>query len=423
LAGVTLEFIGMAALLAASGFVSGSETALFSLNPNTQGFGRRPVDRLVRLLLQTEHRLLLTILILNNVINVLYFAAATVLASRLDPATPYPALMATGALLALILLGEVTPKVLATNMPLAFARVVAGPLLVVTRLMTPIHLLAERFLGGLVTDSGSTGAGPAISDAELKSVINASKERGVVSESVHDRLIEIVDLGNTLVQAVMQHRLEWPQVSQESDIEAVLAVLREQPAPYVLVNDEDDDCIGLLTPQDLLRGGTVNRRMRKPMVLPANATCAQALLRFQERNRSVALVVDEFGGTLGLLTLRDLTDELLDMSPPDGSLPAPERIADNKYILFGGQSLDGWDVLIDEADRLGCNTIGGFVTKQLGGLPQSNDRFLYNNLLFRVLDLSGRRIGRMEVSILDPYEARRLTGERIKRTTTKMVAR
>jgi Mg2+/Co2+ transporter CorB len=63
LAGVTLEFIGMAALLAASGFVSGSETALFSLNPNTQGFGRRPVDRLVRLLLQTEHRLLLTILI------------------------------------------------------------------------------------------------------------------------------------------------------------------------------------------------------------------------------------------------------------------------------------------------------------------------------------------------------------------------
>ena len=148
------------------------------------------------------------------------------------------------------------------------------------------------------------------------------------------------------------------------------------------------------------------------MYIPENVTCSQALQVFQERNRSVAVVVDEFGSTMGLLTLRDVANELINSDLGDGVIPAPEQVDNNRYILPGGQSLAGWEALIDDFDRQGCNTIGGFVTKQLGGLPQPGDRYLYNNLLFKILDLRGRRIGRMEVAILDAYEARRMTAER-----------
>ena len=86
------EYFGLALLLLASGFVSGSETALFSLNMSTKSFGRRPIDRLISTIMATEHRLLLTILLLNNAINVLYFAWATVLASRYDVSSGIPAL-------------------------------------------------------------------------------------------------------------------------------------------------------------------------------------------------------------------------------------------------------------------------------------------------------------------------------------------
>ena len=96
-------------------------------------------------------------------------------------------------------------------------------------------------------------AGSVISDDELKLVINASKEQGVVSVSVHDRLIEIVDLGGTLVGAVMQHRLDCTQVNHDADVESVVDVLREKPAAHVLVNDDEGDCIGLLTPQAFAR--------------------------------------------------------------------------------------------------------------------------------------------------------------------------
>ena len=134
-------------------------------------------------------------------------------------------------LLALILLGEVMPKVVATTMPLRFARVVVVPLYFSVRFLTPVHLLAERFFGNFVMNTGATSAGSVISDDELKLVINASKEQGVVSVSVHDRLIEIVDLGGTLVGAVMQHRLDCPQVNNDADVEAVVDVLGNSQHP------------------------------------------------------------------------------------------------------------------------------------------------------------------------------------------------
>ena len=132
-----------------------------------------------------------------------------------------------------------------------------------------------------------------------------------------------------------------------------------------MVNDDEGDCVGLLTPQALLRGGSLNRRMRKPMYIPENITCAQALQLFQERKKSVAVVVNEFGGTLGLLTLRDLANELITADVGEGVIPAPEQIDKKRYILPGGQPLVNWEALIDDYDRQGATRLAALSPNSL----------------------------------------------------------
>ena len=405
-----LLIVVLIVLTVCSGAISGSETALFSLE-RVKKSQTASIDWMIEQLLGRGKELLLTILVVNNGINVLYMAIVSLLASQ--PGANSTVVLGIG-ISGLIIGGEILPKIVAARMPWTFARLMSAPLWLLVRANRPINFLIDRIVGRMLNAiAPDDQQASLVSDQELKHVISTSKDSGLVSGTAHDRLIEIVDLGNTTVDEVMTHRVDCLAVEEDATPEQIIELLREKPVSHILVNDAEENCIGLLTPQDLLRGGKISRRVRKPLIIPDNATLAQAMQLFQDRHRTVALAVDEYGGTMGLLTLAHIGDSLLGpgyhASHP--ATEAIEQVTTKKWVLPGNMPLEGWENLIDEEDRQGCNTLGGFVTKMLGAVPTANDRHLYKNLLFRIVELDGKRIGRLDVTLLDRSEVRRMTTE------------
>ncbi len=402
-------------LLLLSAATSGSETALFSLDDGlVTDLRRRPerIGHMIGALLADPGRLLLTILLLNNIINITYFALAARWQGQCDTDLERRLIM-FGSLGGLILIGEICPKVIASRAPLRIARLMAAPLSIASLLLRPLLHVLIPLLRRLSGDAVDVHPDTMVTGDELKMVIEQSRDHGVVSNLVHDRLLEVIDLADTAVTAIMTHRVDCCAIAMDYDLASAIQALRDKPSPYILVHDHQEACRGLLTAQDLLRTDRPAKRLRKPLFIPSTLSVAQALQLFQDRNRTVGVVVDEYGGTAGLLGLAHLGDDLLGrgVSEELPDLPPPERLDDHRWRLPGQHSLIGWDELIAAEDRAGCQTLGGFLAKALGAVPQVGDRLLYDNLLFVVEEVDGQRIRRIIVERLGHMAARRMTRE------------
>ncbi|MFW5750283.1 MAG: hemolysin family protein [Planctomycetota bacterium] len=408
-----IALLGM--LIVLSGTVSGSETALFSINEGQLVELDRETDgisRMVVRLLDSPSRLLLVILSANNAINIAYFALAAQWQAQVHGSAQRAAIM-LGSLAALIMAGEILPKVIASSTPVAFARVFAPVITVLSLALRPVCVVLGpvlRFLGGgeIETQSANTVTGD-----ELKLVIEHSREHGVVSELIHDRLQEVVDLSETPVRNVMTHRVDCCSMPADIDREEAIELLRERPAPWILIHNDDEECIGTLCAQDLLRDQRPTKRLRKPLFIPEMISLAQALRLFQASRRTVGVVVDEYGGTAGMLSLAHLGNELLGqgLSEELPEIPEPALIGPNRWRLAGAHPIEGWETLLEDEDMAGCRTVAGFVAKMLGVTPSEGDRLLYRNLLFQVEQVEGQRIRSIVVEKLAHMTARRYTRE------------
>ena len=148
--------------------------------------------------------------------------------------------------------------------------------------LSPITAMTEKFLGRFLDAvADEDHPGNRVSNEEIKLVIEQSHEHGVVSMAVHDRLVEVVDLSETLVKETVTHRTDIGSVQQDCTREDCIEALRQKSASVILVNDEDDNCVGILTPQDLLRTGRPQKRFRKPLVYSRQCPPFQIIQLFQ----------------------------------------------------------------------------------------------------------------------------------------------
>jgi len=406
--------IPLGALLVASGTVSGSETAFYSLSPGRiaewELRGSR-LQRLVANLIARDRTLLLTILITNNAINIAYFALASLWASQQGGGAFAGGVVTVGALATLIIFGEILPKVIASSRTPQVTCLTAPVLYLLSVLLRPVTALGIRLLGRWIEER-ELRDGSAITGDEIKLVLEQSRQHGVVSQQVHDRLVEVVDLARVPVWKAMTHRVDCPTVRAGGTMDEAVEALREKPSPYLLVMDEREDCVGLLLAQDVLRGGRIAKRMRKPLFIPEGAQLSQAAQLFQESRTGVGVVVDEYGGTLGLCTLAHIANDLLGDGESE-DLPEqaqPEQIDEHRWRLPGTMPLEEWRPLLGiDADN--CATLGGFVCRQLEAIPVPGDKFLYDNLLFQVEEVDGGRIRTLVMERLSRREARRITRE------------
>lgn len=413
-------------LVVLSGSCSATETALFSLTHADRVRLRRThpdTAHRVAVLLAEPRMLLISVLLLNMTVNVTYFVISSVVVGRME--TPLAAATASvGTLLAIILFGEVLPKLLATAHRIGFCRVVARPLLTVFVALGPLRVFLDRLVIGPLARlirPPRAAAAPAASAEELEALLTLSAEQGAIEVQEQQLLSEVVDFGNVRVQEVMTPRVDVVWLDVAADEEEVLGAVRrcgDSEIPVVR-GSPDEEVLGFLDPKRYFAARarsspasvSIAEFVEPAAYVPEKSRLDQLLDYFRRTGRRTALCVNEFGAIEGVVKIGDVVGRLVpaatDGEEPDHGLRAvgpgrwivPGRlsVAAMTDFFFGRQRAGRW------ADRR-VSTVGGLVLLSLGRVPRVGDTVRIGNVEFRVVSMAGRTIREVEVAV-DPEAA------------------
>lgn len=428
-------------LLVASAFFSGSETALFSLSAKARldlARSKTLVARNITQLLSETRSLLITILLGNMTVNVLYFVISTVLLIRLtdpdihglaltaaitsvlawlpggDPSQTYVdtvsgiivSALSILPLVMVILLGEVFPKLVATRMALRWSQIIAIPLMLVHRTITPLRLVLNAVvitpLARLIAPSTKPVE---LSPDEMATLLELSHEQGVIHAEEEQLLQGVLSLSQLQVEDLMVPRVDLTGYDMNAPLNELGEIAtRSQAEDIVVYRESMDHFEGLLPVEAVLRQPPRNRRdlqrlMVQPLVVPEISTADQVLRQFRESGNSVAIAVDEYGGTAGLITLDQIVDAMmrdLGDSPEDTQVPDIERLGPTRWRLSGRLPVSAWvESLGLGQSPLGVTTMSGLVTSMLGRLAKEGDEVELAYAKLRVEEVEGRRISRL----------------------------
>lgn len=391
-----------------SGTFSSSETALFKLGDAEVKDAPRRVQRL----LEDPRALLVSILLANLVVNLLYFALApsafTTLQGPLGIPGPQSGSSLFGglaALLTLLLLGEIVPKALALRLPLGIARLTAIPIGWTVAFLMPVRSVINRVLDfsrRILGEDGKTEQG--VTPEALASVLERSRTSGVLGANEADLLGEIVELEHLRVREAMIPRVELvmfdlDEEDPEEERSRVLAEARRDRVTWMIaVHGSADNIAGGIQVRDLLV-----KRDRSPasMVMPVKfvpevARLVSLLSSLHEDRVSEAVVIDEWGGTAGVVTLEHVFEELVgEIRVEDEEVPETVTpLGEGKYRVSGGLSVRDWNETLGVAIFPGAfETVGGLVTASLGRLPKAGDTVeLGGGLVAEIDQVRGRRV-------------------------------
>lgn len=310
-----------------------------------------------------------------------------------------------------VVAGELMPRSIALQSPERTALVVARPTVWAARLFQPAIWLLNGAGNLLLRPLGVQPANPRAlvhSVDELKRIVAASTEGGVVEADEQEMLHAVFDLGHTLVRQLMVPRTEMEALPAEAPLETIIAAaLRTPHTRFPVYEGTPDHVIGVLHLHDVLRAAhgdragasTARGLMREAIFVPENATITALLRRFRLRRRHLAIVVDEYGGTAGIITLEDLLEQIIgEVSDEFGQGPGIQPLPDGSALIDGL-------TLIEEVNqhfqlRLHdphYDTIAGYVLGRLGRLAQVGDVVVADGARLRVEALDGRRIARLSL--------------------------
>ena len=391
-------------LLICSGAVSASETALFALNRRSlQDFRRSPVlmRRRVGVLMAQPRGVLMTVLIANTAVNVSIFAISFVVLRNLR--STHPALAAAGGvcvLLAVILLGEMVPKSIALSGAQRLAPPAAVLIDVLRIVLAPLRFFLRTFLVDppirLMAPTSRPGE---VTTDELRQLVDHSAQDGVINLQENTMLQAAVTLRDIRVRQIMTPRVDIESICMDGSRAATLGALRSSHRRKLPVRGRNlDDIRGILYTRDLLThtNTPVASLWRPVYYVPEQINLLQLIQILRVKNIQLAIAVDEFGGTAGLVTMEDIVETIVgDLPDPNATRPTPvaERIDRNAYRVSGDLSVREW------ADRFGVrevdhrvNTVGGLVLAKIGRLPRVGDTIRIRNLSLTVEKMDRHRI-------------------------------
>lgn len=411
------ELISLPLLLMVSALFSASETALFSLSRSEVyqlSHGGR-LEKLAVRLLSHPRTTLNTILLGNLLVNTAYAAASAMLVLSLEElglAAWQSAIISLLPLVALILLAEIAPKSLALPMAMRLAPLAASSLLLLSKLFRPLLWVMDHvFVRPLtrIVSPQQTIAGD-ITAEELAALLELSAKRGLLNLQANALLQEIVELTDLRARDIMVPRVDMIACEVNAPVSEAAAKLRSSGLRRLPVYEGDlDHLLGIVYAKRVLLDAQAKLRdlvVKAPFV-PESAKIERVLLQFRVTRSQMAFVVDEYGGTAGLVTLDDVLEEIVGEIPdPRGpELPLFERINERQYLLDGDLGIHEWaDAFrIDLVGRR-ISTVGGFVMYLLGRLPRPGDTVRYRNLRFTVESMRKRRIEKLRLDLLEGNE-------------------
>lgn len=279
----------------------------------------------------------------------------------------------------------------------------SGVARVVNTLMYPIIFVLSR-----LTSRGQPVADlEAITEDELKSFVDASEQQGVLEEEEHEMIMSIVEFGDTLVREIMVPRIDIFALEVETSIEdARNAIIDSGYSRIPIYKDTIDNVLGLLYIKDILkvwRGEqqykTLQDLIRRPYMVPESKTLDELLPEMQGLRIHMAIVVDEYGGVAGLVTLEDVMEEIVGEIQDEydlGEEQVTQKISDNEYLFHGRIPLAEFnEIMQSDLSTENAGTLGGFLFSELGRLPRAGEQVKQDGVLLTVELISGRRIRRV----------------------------
>ncbi|MEF8758048.1 MAG: hemolysin family protein [Halobacteriales archaeon] len=402
----------VAVCIALSGFFSSSEIAMFSLADHkveamvAQG---RPGAARVQRLKADPHRLLVTILVGNNVVNIAMASiSTTVLALHFPPAESV--LIATFGITALVLLfGESAPKSYAVEHTESWARRVSRPLQLSEYVMYPLVVLFDFLTRQVNRLTGSTGAieTPYITRTELQQLIETGEREGVIEAGESELLRGVFQFRNRIVKEVMKSRLDITAIEADASVaEAIDVCIDEGRDRLPVYKGTLDDVVGIVELPDLVaaqRDGSPTDLVdvaESALLVPETKDVDELLIELREDRRDMAVVVDEFGTTQGLVTLEDILEEIVGDILEEAERPAIEALDERTVRVRGDVNVhelnEALDVTVPEGEAF--ETVAGFVYDRLGRIPEEGDGVEYGDVTIEVERMDRTRIRYLEVT-------------------------
>lgn len=395
-------------LLCFSAFFSAAETAFFSISRTKARHLAKDNQKryvLIYQLKENPHRLLTTILIGNNVVNIGASALATAIALKIFP--DYALGLATGIMTLLILVfGEVFPKSLATRNNVAIARLTVYPIYWCSILFFPI----SKFLNFVLLLTGKIQKTSIVTEEELMTIVEVVEEEGEIKEEERELIHNIFEFDDTNASEIMTPRADMFVVDagQALDLQAVAS---SGFTRIPVIEADIDHVIGIVNIKDIfVQQSTLNQAidirsiMRPPYFVPENKKLDALLRRFKKRKNHIAIVVDEHGGVSGLITLEDVLEELVGEISDETDMEEPQIINDqnNEWIVPGKSDIDEVNELIpmNIPDSKEFDTFSGYVLNQTGRIPRVNEEIPIGNFLVIVQEMDGNRVKQYRVKLL-----------------------
>jgi CBS domain containing-hemolysin-like protein len=398
---LALALVGVLVLAAASFFFALAETALFALGKwQARQLAERVPGRgtVVAHLLEEPHDLLATIVLGNTFANAGLVALG--LGLSLDGNVRHIALMIAALLVFIVLGGEVVPKTLAVRMPEAWALRVAGPMFLFVRLTRPVRHIAQRLNSAVlrVFVPGSVKPASPLTEAEYKELIEMASQQGALAHSEKEIILQIIRLDRRTAREVMRPRAKMACISDDLSVgEMVEAARRHRHRRLPIFDETPDTIVSVLNVRVLLLNPGVDlaEAIEFPSFVPEAMNLLHLLQSLQRQQRGLAVVLDEFGGTAGVVTMEDILESIIggvhDRGTSDGFVM--EKLAEGRWRVNGLMRIEDFRrEFPDLQPQAEVDTMGGLLVAQLHVVPAQGECAVVHGLKLTARVADERRV-------------------------------
>ncbi len=417
MSGLTYEFIMIGISLIASAFFSSSETALTSLAPlKVAQIIQEDKKNAKYFLIWMNHpnKMLNTILIGNNVANIFASVLAGDIALKLSGSSQL-ALTTAVMTVFIVFFSEITPKTFAKHNAESFAKFSIRFLAFFYYLFYPITYIMNVFVKLIIRLAGGSVdmEKPLITEEELEFMISVSEEEGILEDQTKEMMHNIIDFKDITVKEIMVPRTEMVCIEINSSVDELLDLIEEHEYSRIPAYEGKlDNIVGIIYIKDLIKklkeksieNITLRELLREAMFVPETKNIYHLFKEFREKRVHVAIVIDEYGGVAGLVTMEDILEEIVgeirdeyDEKEEDDFI----KIDENRYIVDAGMDLDDFcEILgIEKTEEMeGYETVAGLIYYLADKIPEEGEEFeLAKKYKLKVLKLNGKKIEKVEV--------------------------